>query len=510
MRHQLRTPVALAAGAALALSLLGCTAPDSTSEAATDTDLSLAMLASPSSFDPSQVQEGNEVIYAQPLYDSLLLRAPNGTIEPWLATEWSWDDSRTALTMKLRDDVDFTDGAHFDADAAKANLLHFRDANGPHAQFLAGVTDVTVDDEYTITILNDAPNPSLENALGNMAGMMASPAKLDDGSLSTTPEGTGPYTLDSSRTVPGDTYVYVRNASYWNADALPYDTLTLKYLIDPTASYNALVSGQVDATSTQNPIDQIEGAGFSVETQLGNWGGLTIFDRDGSIVPALADARVRQAINLAFDKTAALALFGQQDLGQVTSSIFDPAGPAFTQQSQDAYEQDIEQAKSLMVEAGYADGFDLQIGTNMPGQTEAVNAYLTEALSKIGVTVTLVNQAATDAFANVLAGKYAAAFTFFNMPDPWQTIQLYAASTGTWNVFHNETPELDELIATAQTASNEDSAAAYQAVNEYLVDNAWYAPWFDIATVYAHAKSVDVQLQVGQASPSIYNYKPAE
>ncbi|MGD2051065.1 MAG: ABC transporter substrate-binding protein [Acidimicrobiia bacterium] len=484
------------------------TSAPGTTAAGEQQDLAIALIVQVQTFDPAGVQEGNHVVYAQPVYDSLLKREPDGTISPYLATDWSWNDSRTELTMTLRDDVDFTDGQHFDAEAAKANLLHFKNGGGPHADFLANLTDVRVDDPYTITLVLDSPNPSLENYLGNMAGMMASPAALDDPSLATTPVGSGPYILDESRVVPGDTYVYVRNEGYWNPDGFPYDTITIKYLPEMTAAYNALVSGQIDATFTQQAPAAIEADGLGVETILGNWGGISIFDRDGVMVPALGDVRVRQAINLAFDKQFALGLFFQQELGLTTSSIFDPAGPAASD-LQDHYQQDVERALTLMEEAGYADGFDLEFGTNMPGQREEVNAFITQSLAAININVTFVNQDASDAFPNVLAGKNPVAFTFFIMPDPWQTTMLYVAPEGTWNVFHTQDPALDNLIATAQVAPADESAAAFQAINDYVVENAWFAPWFDIATTLAHSKDVNVRMQVGQAFPSIYNFTPA-
>ena len=81
------------------------------------------------SFDPSQAQEGHFMPFYQAVYDTLIRRLPNGDLAPMLATEWSYDDSQTALTLKLRDDVTFTDGTPFNAAAAKANLT-FRPAPG--------------------------------------------------------------------------------------------------------------------------------------------------------------------------------------------------------------------------------------------------------------------------------------------------------------------------------------------------------------------------------------------
>ena len=70
---------------------------------ATPTTPVLGLSASASEF-------GNRNLYYQAVYDGLLRAEPDGTIVPWLATEWSYNDDNTVLTMTLRDDVTFTDG----------------------------------------------------------------------------------------------------------------------------------------------------------------------------------------------------------------------------------------------------------------------------------------------------------------------------------------------------------------------------------------------------------------
>lgn len=502
---RLAAVAATAIAAIVALAACTSTVPTNSSGEAGDT-LTLGSIVQPISFDPADVQEGNYVQYAQPVYDSLLLRKPDGSIAPFLATEWEWSDDLLELTLTLRDDVTFTDGEAFDGEAAKANLIHFRDSTGPHADLLSNVTDVRVDDAHKITLVLDAPNPALLESLGNMAGMMASPAQLDTGSLKTTPVGSGPFVLDASRTVSGDTYTYTRNADYWNDDVLTgWDTLVIKYLADNTARTNAIISGQIDG-GPGGANEQAEAAGLNIVYAVGNWGGMTLFDRDGTLNPAMGDVRVRQAINYAIDKSVALKLVEAYGTAFETASIFDPAGPAFTKAAAEAYPLDLDKAKQLMADAGYADGFTLQMNTNAPGQSEEINAFITDQLSKIGITVEWVPTAATEVFPDILAKKYAAAFTFFNTPSPWLAITQWLTPEASWNPFGASDAELDELIGKAQLASGDEQVAIYQQINEKIVELAWFAPWLDLETSYYTVPGVTVEMQAAQVVPSIYNY----
>ena len=70
--------------------------------------LTLGAILAPTTYDPAGAEWGNRSPYYQAVFDTLLLATPEGTIEPWLATEWSYNEDNTVLTLTLRDDVTFT------------------------------------------------------------------------------------------------------------------------------------------------------------------------------------------------------------------------------------------------------------------------------------------------------------------------------------------------------------------------------------------------------------------
>ncbi len=331
---------AAAVTAVAALTLAGCGGGDSNAgssggAAKAATALTLGILQEPSSWDPAQAHVGHQLQPFQTVYDTLILREPDGTLSPMLATEWSYNDDRTQLTIDLRTDVTFSDGEVFNADAVQANFDHFKAANGRQAAQLAAYESTEVVDEDTVVVTLATPDPAFEYYLSQAAGLMGSPAALDTEGISTAPVGSGPYEMDTQGSVTGSQYTFTAREDYWNPELQKFDKIVFKVLTDPTARLNALVSGQVDATLLDaRAIAQAEGAGKTLTAYQTDWAGLLLMDRDGAQVPALADVRVRQAINHALDRDALLETLAL-DQGTTTGQVFGPDSGAFVEEIDD-------------------------------------------------------------------------------------------------------------------------------------------------------------------------------
>jgi peptide/nickel transport system substrate-binding protein len=291
---------ALVLTASLALTACGGGAGAGSSAVAA-TALTIGTIQDVRSWDPAQAHVGHVLQPYQAVYDTLILRQPDGKLSPMLATEWKYNSTNTKLTVDLRTDVTFSDGAKFDAEAAKANMDHFKTANGPQMAQLASVKDVSVVDADTIDINLSTPDPALEYFLSQAAGLMGSPKALGTEGIKTEPVGSGPYVMDKAASVKDSQTVFTARKDYWNKDLQKYQRLTFKILTDLTARTNALVSGQVDATILDPKNGkQAEGAKMKLAANEVDWQGLLLLDRDGAKNPALANVKVRQAINYAF------------------------------------------------------------------------------------------------------------------------------------------------------------------------------------------------------------------
>jgi len=470
--------------------------------------LTLASGNDNNSFDPAALEIGHRVQYWMPVYDTLLVLDEDGDPQPNLATGWSYNADATILNLKLRDDVTFTDGAPFDSAAVQANLEHLAAGSGQNSYMAASIAEFDIVDDLELNLVLSAPDPGLLGYLGVVAGAMASPASLADPDIAFQPVGSGPYLLDVARTSSGSQYVYVRNEDYWNTGAFPYDEVVIKPMSETTARLNALRSGQVDAApAVASTISQAQASGLQVNRTQVNWVGLFIADRDGAQVPALGDERVRQAINLAFDTEAIVenVMLGE---GSVTDQIFNPAADAFDAELDGAYPYDPDEAKSLMAEAGYADGFAVR----MPriDAYSNLNPIIEQSLAELNITVDWVAEAPDAAVSSVLSGKYPMFFFQLGSQSGWQDIQKSVLPTSPWNPFRVEDDELSTLVATAQASTHEDRAAAMQAVNEWLVENAWFDPWYRENTVYLSNAQTNVVMQSQNVVPWIRGFTPAD
>ena len=498
---------ALTVSAALAMTACGGAANSGPAAGAAATALTIGTIQDVRSWDPAQAHVGHVLQPYQAVYDTLILREPDGKLSPMLATDWKYNDTNTKLTVDLRTDVTFSDGAKFDAEAAKANMDHFKKSNGPQMAHLAAVQDVAVVDADTIDINLATPDPALEYFLSQAAGLMGSPKALGTEGIKTEPAGSGPYVMDKAGSVKDSQTVFNARQDYWNKDLQKYQKLTFKILADITARTNALVSGQVDATILDPKTGkQAEGAKMKLAANEVDWQGLLLMDRDGTKNAPLQDVKVRQAINYAFDRKTILdqVMLGQ---GTPTSQPFGKASGAWTEGLENHYSYDPAKAKQLLKEAGYENGVTLEI----PGipNFETQISVVKQQLADVGITLN-VGAALTNTFtSDVAAQKYTTMFFSLFQGEPTVAINQIVSTKALYNPFKNAAPELDAKIEAVRTGGA-DAGKLAQEVNKYVVEQAWFAPLFRVNQMYYHNAKVNVTPQIQQAVPSIYNYSPAK
>lgn len=504
----------LAMGAALAVLITaGCGGSDEPSTGSTGTEgggaasLVLGQSDFPSSFDVLGYASGHKTQYFTAVYDTILRQDGEGEIVPGVASDWVYDSTNTVLTLTIRDGITFTDGTPLDADAVVANIEHFRGSSTPDLSNAAYIEMVSAPSPTTVEILLTEPDPMMLNWLTQPLGYLSSPASWDNADVGTNPVGSGPYVLDASATVVGSTYVFTANTDYWDDSVYVYDTVTMNYYADQAALLNALQGGQVDAAafSTFSSLEQVESAGYDVNVSRLDWQGLLLLDRDGALVPELADVRVRQAINYAIDRQGILdvILLGH---GTITSQIFGPSTGGYLAELDDYYSYDPDKARELLAEAGYADGFAL----TMPSSSIIDSSMLTtvqQQLADVGITVTY-EDVATNFISDLMAAKFAASWMQLATASDWQNATFAIAPDALFNAFQTSRPEVDELLGTLQMTSGDDAASVAQELNRYLVEEAWFAPFFFVDNLYVSKPTVDVTMAADMVVPYLYLIKP--
>ncbi|MCA2011005.1 ABC transporter substrate-binding protein [Pararhodobacter sp. CCB-MM2] len=501
----MRKTLAAAALAALSTTALSPLHAEVPNDAQT---LALAARIDNNSFDRAQLMIANQVQFWQPVIETLLTDDPNEGILPNLATEWSYNDDNTVLTLTLRDGISFTDGTPFDAAAVQANLEYLAAGSGQNGYMARSIESYEILSPTQIALHLNAPDPALVFNLSTVGGAMSSPAALGQPGSDVLPIGTGPYVYDVEDSIPNSQYVYRRNADYWNPEAYPFEVITVAPMTDTVARMNALFAGQVDGTVADvRAIAQAEASGLSVYEADVNWAGVIIADRDGTVAAPLADVRVRQALNMAFDDASILQYV---DLGHglLSDQIFPPSSPAYVPELDDYYPYDPERARELLAEAGYADGFEIIFPDIRP--FASFYPIVQQQLAEIGITATFEALPPGSAIPVIRSGRYAAYVFTFSSNDPWTDIQQHLTPDAGWNAFHYSDDTLNGLIHDAQMATGDAQVAAFQAVNRYIVENAFFVPWYRQYGIYLSGSDVHVEMQPGNQAPYIRNYSPAE
>lgn len=469
--------------------------------------LTLIAIAAPTSYDITKGAEwGNRSGFFEAVFDTLLHTNSAGEIEPWLATAWEYNADNTELTLTIRDDATFTDGTPVDADAVVASLEAYRDGTSPQAASMAG-NEYSAPDKTTVVITLAAPNPSLINQLSLSQGLIQAPDTLGTEDASTAPVGSGPYILDSSASVTGTTYVYTANPDYWNKDAVNYDNLTINVIEDPTATLNAIKAGEANGAKIVNndQLSEIEASGWTIASNELDFQGLLLFDRAGTMAPELGNVDVRRAINMAFDREALLESL-QSGYGTVTEQVFPETSVGFDEALDSTYSYDPEAAKALLAEAGYPDGFTLNMMSTPAFQTTF--DLVAQQLADIGITVNYTDPGTGNFITDMLVPKYAATWMALEQNPDWQLINFMIAPTATFNPFKYSDDTVNGYIETIQFGTEDEAAQATKDLNAYIVDQAWFAPFFRVQGSFAVDANTNVDFWPTNAYPSIFSFSP--
>ena len=331
------------------------------------------------SLDPHMLDSNNPTGSAiWSIFDSLVRRDLDGSPKPRLATSWERVDDLT-WRFHLREGVKFTNGEPFNAEAVKVNFARMNTAPFNSVQQLheqTGLKEVRIVDDYTVDLVTEKPTVNMLYWLEE--AFIAAPKYITETSpdeVAKAPVGSGPYKFVEWRR--GDALVLTANEGYWG-DAPAVKDIVFRNVPEVSSRLNELRAGTVDVVVGITP-DTAEQANSDVSDVV-KLEGLRKMHMGYSIKgeqPALADPRVRQALNYAVDVPTIISSVLNGSTSQLTSIV----NPPNNNPDLKPFPYDPEKAKSLLAEAGYADGFPvtLQWSTRFDGGkevSEVVGAYL--------------------------------------------------------------------------------------------------------------------------------------
>ncbi|MET0704336.1 MAG: ABC transporter substrate-binding protein [Mycobacterium sp.] len=497
--------------AAVALAAAGCTsqtgtapAPAASSGGAKGT-LTLGSTLDLQGWDPSK-QPGYQSWAHEAVWDTLVKCDANGKATPDVADTFEVADNNTTFKAHIREGQKFSDGTPVDSAAVKASFEFVKNA-GVNNDY-KGLKIVTPDAQNIVLTWPEPQGPVMDNKVCN--AKIAPAAWLKAGKFDT-PIGSGPYVYDAAGSTTGSVYAFTKNPNHWDTANYPYEKLVTKVITSDTAAVSALKTSQIDAVLVpQASVNEVKASGKEVIGFQGQTTRLILSDRTGKVDKAFGDVKVRQAMNMVFDKPG-MAQSLYQGNAEPTAQVFRKGTDAYIDGLQDPYPFDIEKAKSLMAEAGYADGFTLELPT-MTGQNfETLMPYVTQQLALINIKVKQVPLSGANAIPNLLSGKYPVVlWQLGNLGNSAYQIYIESTPEGWWNLQHVPNEYVDSRWKQILTADLETSKQLQQEINQYLVDQAWFAPMVYMGTNYAYdATKVSIPTQSDQEAltPKLRDFK---
>lgn len=378
IRRLIRSAIA---AAAIAL----CAAAPSAWAGKQDDTLRMAYDQAPESVDPyfNNVRIG--VIIAANVWDTLLYRDPlTNEYKGQLAESWQQIDDKT-LEFKLRKNVRFHNGEPFDADSVVYTLNFVADPENKATtqQNVQWIDRVEKIDAYTVRIHTKVPFPAAKEYLSTTVAIH--PAKyykeVGPAGMNARPVGSGPYKVSDYQ--PGKSITLVRNADYFKDSPKPQPRIgkiVIRFIPDRQTQMAEVLSGQEDFIMSV-PKDQAEQlAGMpNLQVVSGNTMRIVFMQMNtlpNTPAPQLKDERVRKAIAHAIDREAIIKNIVGGD-AKILNTICTPSQVGCTDKGAPVYPYDPALARKLLAEAGYPNGFDIDIvAYRERNQTEAIINYL--------------------------------------------------------------------------------------------------------------------------------------
>lgn len=510
--------VAVAVAGCMAATLVACGSTASTSGAAssetaeaateataTGSGFTVQLGPNPETLDPalnSAVDGANTIIT---IFEPLLLIDENNEVVPGQAESYTVSDDGLTWTFTMRDGLKWSDGSDLTAKDFEYSFKRLADPNtaAPYAETAVGMiagfdeaqgnpdaegnptTDPNPDalqvtaseDGKTLTIVLSYPCSYFDKlaAFASLSPVQQATVETNGDGWCTSPDtfvSNGPYMI--TEWTPSERIVLSKNPNYvggWDTSKIVSDTITLLLLEDSSASYTAYNSGEAQLVKDV-PTDEIpsltpaeEGGDFYVDTILG-----TYYISLNDLKEPFTDPLVRKALSLAIDReyvasvvmqgtyTPAYNLVGPGVMDEEGKGQFiDNANGGEPYISED-YEANLEEAKSLLAEAGYpnGEGFPtITYSTNDAGYHTPLAEYLQTAWRKLRITMNIEKVEWNSFTSQRRAGDYDISRNGWVMDynDPSNIIELFTTGNGN-NDGKYSNPEFDAAIEASKVADS--------------------------------------------------------
>jgi peptide/nickel transport system substrate-binding protein len=440
------------------------------------------------------------LILAHQAWDMLVHRDPaTFEIKPALATDWKFAEDNS-LDLTIRQGVKFHDGSTLSPDDVvyTINMAANPESKVATPSNYAWIDKAEKTGDWTVRIKMKKPTPAALEYLAMVTPIhpKAYREKVGADGFAAKPVGAGPYKI--VKNVQGQEVVFERFEDYWAGSPKgkpAIKTLHVRFVPDLSTEVTELLAQRTDWIWNINP-DQIESINKTPHLQAVRQESMRIgylsidaAGRSGAGNP-LTNLKVRQAIWHAIDRQAMADKL-------VTGGSRVPMAPCFpTQFGCDAdaavkYPYDPAKAKALLVEAGFANGFDIELLSYVPvtSWTAAIQNYL----QAVGIRAKINQMQVAPAIQKAWRGEaqlYHGSWGSYSINDVSAIFPVMYGKDANDN--YSRDPELEKLVAEGGATSDPASRKkAYSAAVKLMTEKAYWLPLFTYVNAYAFSKQLE-------------------
>jgi len=468
--------------------------------------------------DPHAQNEGPTSMVARQVYEALVTRGIDMSIGPQLATDWKATNP-TTWVFNLRKDVTFHNGDKMTAEDVVFSLLRAQQPTSDFKEYISTVTSVKALDDYTVENQTREPNPILLKQLTNIF-VMSKKWAADNFSLvpqnydasqenfaSSNAMGTGPFeiTLREANTKT----VFKKNKKWWGNVEHNLDSIELLPIANAATRVAALLSGEIDIV-TDAPVQDLDRIGSSADHKVISVEQMrTIFLGMDQAADQLRSGNtgdnpfkkkeVRQALYQAID-IEAIKEKVMRGLSSPAGIITFPGVTGYTKALDERLPYDVDAAKQLLADAGYPDGFDVELRcpNDRYVNDEAICTAVVGMFGKIGINVSLNAQTKSKHFKELKNDKGDFYMLGWGVPtlDSHYVFHYLYDSKGSWNKVNFNNARVDELIRVMEGEVDlvKRNAAIAEAW-EIVKDDISYLPLHHQVISWASKRNVDVPIR---------------
>jgi len=467
MRNKMKKAIGILLCAALILGLFtACGAEKGTAAKSNQMLVGIAQDLG-DSLDPYRMSSAGTREILTNVYEGLYKPSCDGEYVPAIAEECELSEDGLTYSFRIRDNVKFHNGKALTKEDLEYSFKTCSETtlDSSLPGFFANAS-IEVSDDKTVNIKLSSP---MNDILAYVSLIYIVPCDYSE--QLTAPVGTGPFKF-VSRSVQ-ENVIFEKFEDYYGEKA-KLDKVICKIYEDPTAMITALNSGAIDFAAHLT-LDQVNGLGDKFDILEGSMNLVEALYLNNARAP-FDDIRVRQALCYAIDVDSILSITADGHGSKLGTSIYPAFKKYFDESLIDMYPYAPEVAKEMLKEAGYPNGFDMDV-TVPSNYTPHVNvaAVIVEQLKAVGINAHLKevewNTWLTSVyqgrdFDSTVSGFDASTLTANALLERWQT-----GHKKNMIGFSNEM--YDALMKQANTSSNEEErTACYMAAAEVLAKEA--------------------------------------